>query len=182
MNISTRIAVIAMFAACMCTASATDSRKPEEATRLRLVEGSNDVSAGGVTVRVIKASVSMLTAHSYETYTSFVLPSAPAGAWQQILVDQPDQDFPDFRTVESADSTVQAIALYRDRDTLYVIQATKEGLSPPDLYLKPAHVTFRVYRFNGNANIARFRQERLFHSVSAYKDANDALVKEFFAK
>lgn len=183
MKISMRIAVIVTISACaVSNAWATSFRKPQKDTEIRLVDGSNEVSAGRVTVHIVKASVATLTAHSYETYTSFLLPSVPNGSWQHVLVDEPDRDFPDFRTTESADSTIQAIAMYRQRGALYVVQATKEGLTAPDLYLKAAHVTFRVYRFNGNADIARFGLEQQFKSVSTYKDAEDALAKEFFEK
>lgn len=182
MNIAARIAVIVLVALCMTGAEAADLQKPPARAELRLVDGSNDVAVNGLTVRVVKAYVGTLTAHSYKTFTSFVLPATAGGTWLHVLVDQPDSDLPDFRTVESADSTVQAVAMYRDNGALFAVQATKEGLSPPDLYLNAAYVIFRVYRFNGNLDMALFKQEKVFKSASMYVNAGDALAKEFFKK
>lgn len=182
MKIAARIAVIVLAALCMTAAEAADFQKPPAKAELRLADGSNDVTVNGLTVRVVKAYVSTLTAHSYETFTSFVLPATAGGTWLHVLVDQPDSDFPDLRTVESADSTVQAITMYRDNGALFAVQATKEGLSAPDLYLKAACITFRVYRFNENLDRALFKQEKVFKSASMYVNAGDALAKEFFKK
>jgi hypothetical protein len=183
MKTSIRIAaMVVAAAACLSNAWATDFIKPRKNAEISLLDGNNDVVANGMTLRVIKAYVSTLTAHSYLTLTSFVLPAETNRVWRHVLVDQPDRDFPDFRTVESADSTVQAVAMYRDRGAIYVIEATKEGLAPPDLYLKAARVMFRIYRFNASTDVARFEQESVLQSVSMYVDANDALANEFFTK
>jgi len=149
---------------------------------LRLVDGQTDVPLAGMTVRVVKGHVGTLTAHSYDTFTSYVLPRGPGGAWLQILIDQPDSSDLQLRTVESADSTVQAIAMYRSGDVLYAVQATKGGAEAPDLYLKPETITFKVYRFNGNLDVARFKLVQTSRSKTAYMDASDALAKEFFSR
>jgi hypothetical protein len=153
-----------------------------EKSELVLNNGITDVRVDGLTVRVVRAFVGTLTAHGYETYTGFVLPKKPAGTWLHILVDRPDSDSSDFTTVESADSTVQAIAMYMDDGALFAVQATKSGQTAPDLYLKASRVTFKVYRFNGNQDMARFKQKKVSESKSIYIDAGDALAKEFFVK
>lgn len=149
---------------------------------LRLIDGQNDVSLTGMTVRVVQGHVGTLTAHSYDTFTTYVLPGQAGGSWVQILVDQPDSSDPQLRTVESADSTVQAIAMYRSSGTLYAVQATKTGAEAPDLYLKPEMVTFKVYRFNGDLDVARFKLVQTLRSKTAYMNAGDALAKEFFSR
>jgi hypothetical protein len=151
-------------------------------TQLKLADGANDVALTGMTVKVIKGYVGTLTAHSYDTFTSYVLPEKPGTTWLHITVDQPDGSISEFRTVESADSTVQAIAMYRAAGSLYTVVATKNGGSAPDLYLKPALITFKVYRFNGSLDVARFKLERTSTSKTAYMDAGDAMTKEFFSK
>ncbi|WP_196480882.1 hypothetical protein, partial [Burkholderia vietnamiensis] len=122
------------------------------------------------------------TAHSYDTFTSYVLPEKPGGTWLQIPVDQPDSSDSEFRTVESADSTVQAIVMYRSGGALYAVQATKTGADAPDLYVKPAPVNFKVYRFNGNLDVARFKLTQTSRSKATYMNAGDALTKEFFSR
>ncbi|WP_230939521.1 hypothetical protein, partial [Burkholderia vietnamiensis] len=87
-----------------------------------------------------------------------------------------------FRTVESADSTVQAIVMYRSGGALYAVQATKTGADAPDLYVKPAPVNFKVYRFNGNLDVARFKLTQTSRSKATYMNAGDALTKEFFSR
>ncbi|MGV2292993.1 hypothetical protein AAHK20_30090 [Trinickia sp. YCB016] len=170
------------LALCFSGAHAADAAGHIPASaELRLVEGPTDVAFAGMTVRVVKGYVGTLTAHSYESFTSYVLPKTAGGNWLQILVDQPDSSDPELRTVESADSTVQAIAMYRSGDALYAVQATKSGAEAPDLYLKPETVTFKVYRFNGNLDVARFKLVQTSHSHAAYMNAGDALAKEFFS-
>jgi hypothetical protein len=182
-KILTLIVFFFSFAICSTGLRAEDFIKPSITSEIKLLDGYNDVRTNEGALRIIKAVVGTLTAHSYETYTSFLLPKNPVGAWQQVLIDQPDQVFPAFRTEESADSTIQAIAAYREPNgALCVVQATKEGLGAPDLYLKATRISFEVFRFNGNADVARFKQVAMFHSGATYVDANDALVKEFFKK
>ncbi|KWK83878.1 hypothetical protein WM16_31630 [Burkholderia ubonensis] len=149
---------------------------------VKLSSGVNSVSLKGMTVKVVKGYVGTLTAHSYDTYTSYAVADKSDGTWLQIPVDLPDGSMPDFRTVESADSTVQAIAMYKVDNALFAVQVTKEGNSPPDLYLKPTKVAFRVYRFNGNLDVARFKLERSFSSKASYMNAGDAIAAEFFSR
>ncbi|MFX1766900.1 hypothetical protein PWP93_30825 [Paraburkholderia sp. A1RI-2L] len=149
---------------------------------LKLVDGANDVTLDGMTVRVIKGYVGTLTAHSYETYVSYVIPKNPEGTWLQIPLEDRDGTTAELRTVESADSTVQAVAMYRSAGKLYAVVATKTGNKLPDLFLKPAPITFKVYRFNGNLNVARFKLEQTTSSKAAWLDAGDALNKVFFSK
>ncbi|WP_233853289.1 hypothetical protein [Paraburkholderia sp. HD33-4] len=183
MKVLIRFAMLVVIAISAADARADDFVKPTVTAEIRLVDGFNDVATIGGTLRIVKAFVGTLTAHGYETYTSYLLPEKSGSAWQHVLIDLPDEDFPDFRTEESADSTVQAIAVYRERNgAVYVVQAAKSGLKAPDLYLKAAHVTFKVFRFNGNADVARFNQVAMFQSAAAYEDANDAITKEFFRK
>ncbi|EIN02169.1 hypothetical protein [Paraburkholderia hospita] len=152
-------------------------------TRLTLSNGSNEVRVHDIKILVIKALVSTGNAHSFETYTSFTVPSDPHEDWQQILVDNPDGDAESFRSIESADSNVQSVAMVRENDTLSVVQARKIGLKPPDLYLKNARVTFTVYRFNGDTrDYPRFVRERTGISAETYLNASDALDKEFLRR
>ncbi|MGC2960306.1 hypothetical protein ACPUET_10045 [Paraburkholderia graminis] len=159
-----------------------DTKSISANAELKLMNGANDVALAGMTVKVIKGYVGTLTAHSYDTFTSYVLPEKSGGTWLQIPVDQPDGSISQFRTVESADSTVQAVAMYRSAGTLYAVVATKNGGSPPDLYLKPAPIIFNVYRFNGSLDVARFKLQQTSSSKASYMDAGDALAKEFFSK
>jgi hypothetical protein len=162
--------------------SVADAQEISAATRLRLVDGANDITLDRMTVRIVKGYVGTLTAHSYDTYTSYVVPQDRSGAWLQIPLEDPDNTALELRTIESADSTVQAIAMYRLQNRLYAVVATKSGNKLPDLYLKPAPVTFKIYLFNGNLDVARFKMERTIRSESVWTDAGDALDKVFFAK
>ncbi|RDK03960.1 hypothetical protein [Paraburkholderia lacunae] len=177
-----KIVALLCLALCISGAYGADTKPVAANAELKLTDGANDVVLTGMTVRVIKGYVGTLTAHSYDTFTSYVLPEKSSGTWLQIPVDQPDGSISEFRTVESADSTVQAIAMYRSAGKLYAVVATKNGGSPPDLYLKPAPITFKVYRFNGSLDVARFKLEQTSSSKAAYMDAGDALTKEFFSK
>ncbi|RKR43591.1 hypothetical protein [Paraburkholderia sp. BL17N1] len=177
-----KIVAILCLAFCISAAYGADAKPIPAHAELKLMDGANDVALTGMTVKVIKGYVGTLTAHSYDTFTSYVLPEKPGGTWLQIPVEQPDSSSSEFRTVESADSTVQAIAMYRAADALYAVVATKNGGSPPDLYLKPAPIIFKVYRFNGSLDLARFKLERTSSSKASYMDAGDALAKEFFSK
>ncbi|AOJ16958.1 hypothetical protein [Burkholderia vietnamiensis] len=163
-------------------AHAADAGRIPANAEVKLVDGANDVTLAGMTVRVVKGYVGTLTAHSYDTFTSYVLPEKPGGTWLQIPVDQPDSSDSEFRTVESADSTVQAIVMYRSGGALYAVQATKTGADAPDLYVKPAPVNFKVYRFNGNLDVARFKLTQTSRSKATYMNAGDALTKEFFSR
>ncbi|WP_431823329.1 hypothetical protein [Burkholderia sp. F1] len=177
-----RMIVVMCLAFCISGAKAADVSRIPASAELKLAEGQTDISLAEMTVRVVRGHVGTLTAHSYETLTSYILPGKGGESWLQILVDQPDSSEPELRTVESADSTVQAIAMYRSNGALYAVQATKSGAAAPDLYVKPAQITFRVYRFNGNLDVARFKLVQTFRSKTAYMDAGDALAKEFFSK
>ncbi|RAS27796.1 hypothetical protein [Paraburkholderia bryophila] len=177
-----KIVALLCLALCFSGAYGADTKPVPANAELKLSDGANDVALTESTVRVIKGYVGTLTAHSYETFTSYVLPEKSGGTWLQIPVDQPDGSISEFRTVEAADSTVQAVAMYRTAGTLYAVVATKAGGSAPDLYLKPASITFRVYRFNGSLDVARFKLERTSSSKAVYMNASDALTKEFFSK
>ncbi|WP_321951191.1 hypothetical protein [Paraburkholderia bannensis] len=159
-----------------------DAQEVSSGKRLQLIDGSNDIAVDGMTIRVIKGYVGTLTAHSYDTYTSYIVPKEHGGTWLQIPLEDADGTLPELRTVESADSTVQAVAMYRLQGRLYAVVASKSGNKLPDLYVKAAPVTFKVYRFNGNQDVARFELERTTHSKSAWMDAGDALDKAFFSK
>ncbi|WP_143752240.1 hypothetical protein [Burkholderia sp. SRS-W-2-2016] len=183
MKAITRFLFFVGIATCATGLRAEDFAKPPITSEIKLLYGSNDVPTNEGSLRIIKAAVGTSTAHGYETYTSFLLPKSSAEAWQQVLVDQPDQDFPSFRTEESADSSIQAIGIYRGLNgNIFVVQATKEGLSSPELYLKASHVVFKVFRFNENTDVARFKQVAKFQTEATYIDANYAIVKEFFRK
>jgi hypothetical protein len=175
-----KIIAVLCLALCVSGVRAADIGRVPASAELRLTDGQTDIPLAGMTVRVIKGYVGTLTAHSYETFTSYVLPAKGGEKWLQILVDQPDSSDTDLRTVESADSTVQTVAIYRSDGALYVVQATKSGSTAPDLYLKPAPVVFKVYRFNGNLDIARFKLVQTLHSKAPYMNAGDALAAEFF--
>lgn len=172
---------IACLALGLCAMSAA-AQEVSASAKLKVADGANDVAIDGMTVRVIKGYVGTLTAHSYETYVSYVMPEKPGGTWLQIPLEDSDGATPELRTVESADSTVQAVAMYRSSGKLYAVVAAKTGNKFPDLYLKPAPVTFKVYRFNGSLDVARFKLERIVSSKTVWLDAGDALDKEFFSK
>jgi hypothetical protein len=174
-KIITRIAFAAVFLVVFGSAGAATSE-----SRIRLSNGITDVQSHGMKVRIVKATVPTSNAHTFDSYTSFILPREPNGEWLHILVDRPDGDSTDFRSVESADSNVQSIALYRGVDALFVVEARKTGLTPPALYLKKAKVVFTVYRFNGDLDYPRFVTERKGSSINEYLDAVDALDREFF--
>ncbi|RKP45180.1 hypothetical protein [Trinickia fusca] len=174
----------AILVAALCTVGAygaectnIPARKP-----IDLADGINDVHVGTDTLKVVKAFVNVGTAHSYDTYTTFVAPNHPGDQWLHVRVRQPDSDVADFRSFESADSNVQAIALYCERGSLFVVQAEKIGANPPDLYLKPARVEFTTYRYHGESDFVRFDQDKKFQSTQPFLNASDGLVKEFFKK
>lgn len=150
--------------------------------QILLSSGSNDLQVQSMSVRVIRASVSTANAHSFETYTTYIVSPGQREGWQQIMVDEADNEEADFRSEESADSNVQSVAMFRGGNELFVVQAHKAGLTPPDLYLKKARITFHVYRFNADPDYPRFVRERTSESRSTYLDANDALQMEFFQK
>lgn len=176
-----RAAIAALFFF-LCAGNTTNAQEVNTSAEVKLADGANDVVLDGMTVKVIKGYVGTLTAHSYETYTSYVVPQNGTGAWLQIPLEDSNGSAPELRTVESADSTVQAVAMYRSSGKLYAVVATKTGDKLPDLYLKPAPVTFKIYRFNGNLDVARFKFERTIKSKATWMDANDALSKAFFSK
>ncbi|RQH01679.1 hypothetical protein [Paraburkholderia dinghuensis] len=176
-----KMVAVLCLALCFSGAHAAEVSQIPASVQLKLVDGPTDVPLAGMTVRVVKGYVGTLTAHGYETFTSYVLPGKAGGSWLQILVDQPEGSDSELRTVESADSTVQAIAMYRSNDALYAVQATKSGATAPDLYLKPEMVAFKVYRFNGNLDVARFKLVQTLRSKASYMNAGDALAKEFFS-
>ncbi|RFU45009.1 hypothetical protein [Paraburkholderia sp. DHOC27] len=180
MKITVRLAAIGLFIFCVCRAHAGEFHGIPVREALTLNEGINDIQVAGQTVRVIRAFVGTLTAHSYETYTSFVLPTHSAGTWARVLVDQPDGNSADLTTIESADSMVQSVAVFMRKGVLFAVQATKTGAVMPALYLDRSTVTFKVFRFNGNRDMARFTQEQRFESKEKYMNADDALKKEFF--
>jgi hypothetical protein len=145
-----------------------------------LFGGSNNLRVHGKQIRVIKASVQTADAHSFESYTSFVTANDQGGDWQHILVSNPDDDAESFRSAESADSNVQSIAMYQERNELFAVQARKTRLLPHDLYLKKAKVVFTEYRFNDDIDYPRFVRERTTESVATYLNASDAITNEFF--
>ncbi|MBB3260363.1 hypothetical protein F4827_005266 [Paraburkholderia bannensis] len=173
---------IVCLAFCLCAARVADAQDVNVSAEVKLVDGPNDIALDGVTVRVIKGYVGTLTAHSYETYTSYVMPEKQGGTWLQIPLEDSNGTTTELRTVESADSTVQAVSMYRSNGKLYAVVAAKTGDKFPDLYLKPAPVMFKVYRFNGSLDVARFKLERTISSKSEWMDAGDALNKAYFSK
>ncbi|MBJ9678809.1 hypothetical protein [Burkholderia gladioli] len=170
------------LALCMPFAQAADPHRVPAGAEVKLTEGTTDVALAGKTVRIVKGYVGSPTAHGYATLTSYLLPAKAGGTWLQIPVDLPDSTEPEFRTAESADSNVQAIAMYRLDGALYAVQAAKTGATAPDLYLKPEPVTLKVYRFNEDPDYARFKLVQTVRSQSTYLNASDALAREFFAK
>lgn len=182
MTIATKIFALLFVALCMSTASGVNLDAAPAKAEVQLAEGSSDISVGDKTVRVVRAHVGTSNAHSYETFTGFLLPRHSGDPWLHVMVDEPDGTRSDFRTVESADSTVQAIAIYRDHNRLFVVQATKGGIGAPDLYLKKTRVNFSVYQFNEDIDMPRFKRQKTLESTSTYLNAGDALTSEFFSK
>jgi hypothetical protein len=182
MKILAKFAVAVLMSLLISGAHATCLSGVSATSELALNDGPTDVQVNDLSVKVIRSFVGTLTAHSYERFTSFVVPRQSRAAWLQVMISDPDNDVSDFRTVESADSTVQSIAMYRSDGALFAVQATKSGLHSPDLYLNQSLVKFTVYKFNGNQDMARFRMERVFESKSKYVNAGGALANEFFCR
>lgn len=172
-----RLAIFALFISRIAIAG--DTTMP---ARLTLLNGSNDVQVHDLKLRVIRASVPTADAHSFESYTIFVVSGDQHARWQQVLVDNPGKEASNFRSTESADSNVQSIAMYSENRTLFVVQARKIGLKAPDLYLKETRIAFTVYRFNDDLDYPRFVHERTVDSTASFLNASDALEKEFFRR
>src|ERR1700744_3077761 len=101
-----KIVAILCLALCISGAYGADTQPIPANAKLKLMDGANDIALTGMTVKIIKGYVGTLTAHSYDTFTSYVLPEKSGGTWLQIPVDQPDGSVSQFRTAESADSNV----------------------------------------------------------------------------
>jgi len=94
---------------------------------LKLKDGINDIKTGDMVVRIVKAYVSDLTAHSHHVYTVYILPEKNETQW--LLVTNPGGDGNEFNfwNSETGDSNRKSVSFYKDGDTLFAVQAEKEG-------------------------------------------------------
>jgi hypothetical protein len=182
MKLKNKLAVLAISLYVSVPAWAAGIGPVPAKAELKLKDGINDVKTGDMTVRIVKAYVSTLTASSHDIYTVYILPEKNATQW--LLVTNPSGDGNEFNfwNSESGDSNRKSVTFYKDGDELYAVMAEKEALQVPANNLKKTDVKIRVFQFNQNWDVPMFNDAGEMKSKSRYMNASDALRKEFFVK
>jgi hypothetical protein len=155
--------------------------KPAARTEIKLKYGINDVHAGKMVLRIVRAFVSNLTANSFDTYTVYLLPEKAGESWLQVTVPAPNGIGYNLRTYEAADANIEAVSFYKEGDQVYSVRAARVSKDMAELNLEKSKVVFHVSKFNQDGDVPMFGPEKISPAKARYQDASDALEQEFFS-
>jgi hypothetical protein len=182
----------ALLSLCIGDLRAADIPAVPAKDEITLVSGYNDLQVDDMHLRIVKGVVGTLNAHSYTTYTTYVLPDKQGGQWMQVTVpgSRGDEDGLAFTTIRSAESDSQDIAFYRQNGKLFGVQATRK-LTPTSLEntateiarsnAKPTEIGLTILQFNQDWDVPMFNRRMTIESRGRYLNAGDAISKEIFS-
>lgn len=166
------VAVTPLFAASF--------KQPPKSAELKLAYGVNEIKVGTISLRVVRAQVATLSASDFDTYTVFLASQTADEPWMHVTAPESKGIGFSLRDYETADANTQATAFYRDNGRLYAVQAIKVGPVANASGPLETLFDFKVYAFNGNAEVPMFAHEGTMRAKRRFVDGREALVKDFF--
>lgn len=181
MRINHIVATVALaWATCTMPVMAAPPNQLLQHNELKLVYGVNEIKAGNLFLRIVRAQVGTLSASDFDTYTVYLIPEKTGEPWLHVTTPAAKGIGYNLRNYETGDANTQAVAFYRNDNRIYAVQATKVG---PEADAKGSVKTlfdFNIFVFNNNEEVPMFNNEGATRSKSHYVDAREALKREFF--
>lgn len=168
------------WAACTIPAMATPPKQPLQHTELKLAYGPNEIKAGSLVLRIVRAQVGTLSASDFDTYTVYLMPEKTGEPWLHVTTPASKGIGYNLRNYETGDANTQAVSFYRNDNRIYAVQATKVGPEADANGSVKTLFDFNVYIFNNNEEVPMFNTESATRSKNRYVDAREALQREFF--
>lgn len=155
---------------------------PSQQAEVKLAYGSNDVKAGPLTLRIMRAQVGTLSASDFDTYTVYLVPANASEPWLHVTMPASKGIGYQLRNYETADANTQAIAFYRTGNRLYAVQASKVGPQADASGSARTAFDIKVFVFNDNDEVPMFDDDGGMRTKQHYVDAREALQHEFFKR
>jgi hypothetical protein len=125
--------------------------------------------------------MSDMTANSYTTYTPYIMPTKKGEHWLNIESQDLKSNTLTWKTTESGDSNLRAVAFYILDGQLFAVQAVKVGVPYPEIKMNKANLEIRVSKFNQDVDVPMFDLEGVMTSKTKYLEAKEGMKKEFFS-